>query len=78
MDSINRVQLSTHKDHWVWNTNPKGVFTTKSLANDLISSHVDSVTPLNEIIWADFCPKKIMVFLWEVSQRAINTCDKFQ
>lgn len=76
MDSISRVQLTTYRDCWVWNPNPKGSFTTKSLANDLNSSPADSVTPLHEVIWADFYPKNIEFFLWEISHCAINTCDK--
>lgn len=67
------------EEKWIWNLDKNGLFSTKSLANDLGQWGLHQ-TPL---LWTwccmdEFLPKKVKFFPKEISYNAININDKIQ
>ena len=54
------------------------MFTVKSMIDDLTSALNPSERSFYSIIWMDHFPKKIKIFLLELSHKAINTAGRLQ
>lgn len=67
------IILSQAEDTWKWPLNHSGNFSTKSLISDMGDSTRLLETSLTRGIWKDNYPKKIKIFLWELSHKAILT-----
>ena len=65
-------------DSWSWTIDSSSMFTMKSMIDDLTGVLEPFERDFYSIIWMDHFPKKIKIFLWELSHEAINTTDHLQ
>jgi hypothetical protein len=66
------VQLNDNEDRFTWNLTESGVFSVKSMYNDLLSGHTVS---LKKHIWKLKVPLKIKIFMWFLHKKVILTKD---
>jgi hypothetical protein len=66
------VQLNDSEDRFKWNLTASGVFSVKSMYNDLLSGHTVS---LKKHIWKLKVSLKIKIFMWFLHKKVIITKD---
>lgn len=75
---LSHFRLQSSADYWMWPLDSSKIFTVKSLVDDLSGSTDYILHNIYPIIWKDAYPKKIKIFLWELSHGAINTHGRLQ
>lgn len=70
--------MKSRKDSWCWPMDRSKTFSVRSLFSDLMDISNSSSKNLYSVIWKDAYPKKIKLFLWELSHGRINTADRLQ
>jgi hypothetical protein len=66
------VQLSDEPDKFIWNLTTNGVFTVKSMYEDLINGHT---TFLRKYLWRLKISLKIKIFMWFLNSKVLVTKD---
>jgi hypothetical protein len=66
------VQLSDELDKFIWNLTTNGVFTVKSMYEDLMNGHT---TFLRKYLWRLKIPLKIKFFMWFRNSKVLLTKD---
>jgi hypothetical protein len=66
------VQLTNHRDRFVWGLHQNGLFSVKSMYRAVLGAHA---IPYNNLIWKLKLPLKIKVFLWYLYKGVILTKD---
>jgi hypothetical protein len=66
------VQLTNHRDHFVWGLHQNGLFSVKSMYRALL---IAQAIPYNTLIWKLNLPLKIKIFLWYLYKGVILTKD---
>jgi hypothetical protein len=67
-----RVQITDQVDTFKWGLTTSGIFSVKSMYNDLINGHT---VYLKKYIWKIKAPLKIRIFLWFLHKEVILTKD---
>jgi hypothetical protein len=66
------IQLTNESDRFLWKLTNNGVFSVKSMYEDIMNEH----TPfLRKFIWKIKIPLKIKVFMWFLSNKVLLTKD---
>jgi hypothetical protein len=66
------VHLNDDEDRFVWNLTSNGLFTVKSMYEDIMCDH----TPfLRKYLWKVKVPLKIKIFMWFLSNKVLLTKD---
>jgi hypothetical protein len=67
-----RINLNEDNDRFVWDLTSTGLFTVKSMYEDLMNDH----TPfLRKYLWKVKVPLKIKIFMWFLSNKVLLTKD---
>ena len=66
------VQLSDEQDKFVWNLTASGVFSIKSMYEDLMNDHT---VFLRKYLWKLKIPLKIKIFMWFLQNKVLLTKD---
>jgi hypothetical protein len=66
------VQLTNHRDRFVWGLHQNGLFSVKSMYRALL---IAQAIPYNTLIWKLNLPLKIKIFLWYLYKGVILTKD---
>lgn len=75
---LSSVRIHSTSDTWTWPIDPSLTLTVKSLMANMVGSVDSPREDLYSIVWKDQYPKKVKIFLWELSLGAINTTDRLQ
>jgi hypothetical protein len=67
-----QVHLNHDSDRFVWKLTPNGVFSVKSMYEDLIN---DNTPYMKKYIWKIKIPLKIKIFIWFLSNKVLLTKD---
>jgi hypothetical protein len=66
------VQLNEESDKFVWNLRVLGIFTVKSMYEDLMNSHNQFPS---KYLWKLKLPLKIKIFMWFLNRKVLLTKD---
>jgi hypothetical protein len=66
------VQLNEEPDKFVWNLTVLGIFTVKSMYEDLMNSHNHFPS---KYLWKLKLPLKIKIFMWFLNRKVLLTKD---
>jgi hypothetical protein len=66
------IQLTNHRDRFVWGLHQNGLFSVKSMYRAILEVQA---MPYNNLIWKLKLPLKIKVFLWYLYKGVILTKD---
>ena len=72
------ITLQPVNDSWVWPLTSSKIVTVKSIMSDLVHDISPKSNHLYSVVWIDVYPKKIKIFLWELSHGTINKADRLQ
>ena len=75
---VGGFSLAAHPDKRVWNISSSGVFSCKSLFDNLIDKSSVPLFPLHMRIWKAGVPHKVKFFMWSLAHRCVMTNDQFQ
>lgn len=73
---LSLIGLRNLDDYWSWPLVPSNNFSVKSLIEALVGTPTLSPNNLYSVIWNDTYPKKIKIFVRELSLGAVNMTEK--
>lgn len=78
VEKINDVRLISEPDMIRWQPKSSGVYSTKSMFQNLVGTTTRIGPSITNLIWNHKSPKMVKVFLWSWAYRSLKTDDRVQ